>query len=172
MDQVHVIRHKHFNEGHGIRRIAREMGLHRLTVRKYLESAEPLRRESAARRKRVLDEVGPRIDVLLNEWRSRTSGKHRITSPRVHRQLIEEGYHICERTVRQYLAERRRQSAEVYIPLVHRAGDEAQVDFFEVTVDLLRVPSFKLGPMFQATTTELEFPSTAAWARSVSSDLG
>ncbi len=136
MDQVHVIRHKHFNEGHGIRRIAREMGLHRLTVRKYLESAEPLRRESAVRRKRVLDEVGPRIDALLDEWRSRTSGKHRITSPRVHRQLIEDGYHICERTVRQYLAERRRQTAEVYVPLVHRAGDEAQVDFFEVTVDL------------------------------------
>jgi hypothetical protein len=30
----------------------------------------------------------------------------------------------------------RRQRAEVYVPLIHRAGDEAQVDFFEVTVEL------------------------------------
>ena len=27
MDQVHVIRHKHFQEGRSARRIAREMGL-------------------------------------------------------------------------------------------------------------------------------------------------
>lgn len=83
MDQVHVIRHKHFNEKHGIRRIAREMGLHRQTVRKYLEAAEPLRRESVSRRKRVMDEVGPRIDDLLKEWKSRPTGKYSITSPRI-----------------------------------------------------------------------------------------
>jgi transposase len=62
-------------------------------------------------------------------------GKHRLTSPRLHRQLREEGLVVGERTVRAYLAEQRRQTAEVYIPLVHRPGDEAQVDFFEVTVD-------------------------------------
>jgi hypothetical protein len=83
-----------------------------------------------------MEGVGPRIDGLLEEWKGRTTGKHRITSPRVHRQLIEEGHTVGERTVRQYLAEKRRRAAEVYIPLVHRAGDEAQVDFFEVTVEL------------------------------------
>ncbi len=136
MDQVHVIRHKHFNEGHGIRKIARDMGLHRLTVRKYLEDSEPKRHETVQRRKHVIDVIGPRIDALLAEWNKRTSRKHRITSPRVHRQLVEEGFHVCERTVRLYLAEKRRAAAEVFIPLVHRPGDEAQVDFFEVTVDL------------------------------------
>jgi transposase len=83
----------------------------------------------------VLSVVGPRIEALLEEWRPRLVGKHRLTSPRVHRELVEEGFSVGERTVRQFLAEKRRQTAEVYIPLVHRPGDEAQVDFFEVTVD-------------------------------------
>jgi hypothetical protein len=38
--------------------------------------------------------------------------------------------------IHEYLRERRRQRAEVYVPLLHRAGDEARVDFFEVTVEL------------------------------------
>lgn len=42
MDQVHVIRHKVLIEGQSIRRVAREIGLSRLTVRKYLDSSEPL----------------------------------------------------------------------------------------------------------------------------------
>ena len=33
------------------------------------------------------------------------------------------------------MREVKRRKAEVFIPLVHRPGDEAQVDFFEVTVD-------------------------------------
>ena len=37
--------------------------------------------------------------------------------------------------VRDYLREVKRRKAEVFIPLVHRPGDETQVDFFEVTVD-------------------------------------
>ena len=135
MEQVHVIRHKHFAEGQSVRQIAREMGLNRRTVRKYLREPEPRREEAADRRQPVRSVVGPRIEALLDEWRPRLVGKHRLTSPRVHRELIEEGFVVGERTIRQFLAEKRRQAAEVYIPLIHRPGDEAQVDFFEVTVD-------------------------------------
>ena len=135
MDQVHVIRHKHLVEGQGIRRIAREMGLHRVTVRRYLQQSEPARKESGIRPQPVLSVVGPRIEALIEEWAPRLKAKHRLTSPRLYRQLREEGIEVGERTVRRYLAERRRRDAEVYIPLVHRPGDEAQVDFFEVTVD-------------------------------------
>jgi transposase len=136
MDQVHVIRHKHAIEGQSVRQIARQMGIHRATVRKYLGQPEPRRVERGPRGEPVMATVGPRIDSLVQEWGKRTGGKHRITSTRVHRQLIGEGFGVGERTVRKYLSEKRRQAAEVYIPLVHRAGDEAQVDFFEVTVDL------------------------------------
>ena len=36
MEQAHDIRHKHYAEGQSVRRIAREMGLNRRTVKKYL----------------------------------------------------------------------------------------------------------------------------------------
>ena len=135
MEQAHVIRHKHYAEGQSVRRIAREMGLNRRTVRKYLGQSEPHRFERVARQQPVLRKVGPRIEALLEEWAPRLEGRHRLTSPRLHRQLREEGVIVGERTVRKYLAEKRRQAAEVYVPLVHRPGDEAQVDFFEVLVD-------------------------------------
>lgn len=135
MDQVHVVRHKHFKEGHSVRRIARDMGLHRKTVRKYLQQSEPGRVEQQPRTRPVLAVVGPRIEEILEEWKPRSNRKHRITSPRVHRQLVEDGFEVGERTVRSYLAEKRRLGAEVFIPLVHRPGEEAQVDFFEVTVE-------------------------------------
>ena len=135
MNQVHVIRHKYFVEGQGVRRIAREMGLHRRTVQRYLRESEPVREELGPRPHPVLSLVGPRIDALVEEWAPRLEGKHRLTAPRLYRQLREEGVEVGERTVRRYLAEKRRRAAEVYIPLVHRPGDEAQVDFFEVTID-------------------------------------
>jgi transposase len=135
MEQVHVIRRKHYAEGCSVRQIARDMGLNRRTVQKYLRVSEPQRDETVVRQQPVMTVVGPRIEALMEEWKPRLGGKHRLTSPRMHRQLIEEGFCVGERTVRQFLAEKRRLAAEVYIPLVHRPGDEAQVDFFEVTVD-------------------------------------
>jgi transposase len=45
MGLVYVIRHKHFSEGLSIRRIAREVGVSRNTVRKYLfQVSEPKRK--------------------------------------------------------------------------------------------------------------------------------
>lgn len=136
MDEIHVVRHKHFNEKQSIRQIAWEMGLHRKTVRKYLRQAAPRRVESGKRPRPVMEVAGPQIEAVLEEWSSRLGGKHRLTSVRLHRELVARGIGIGERTLRLYLAEKRRASSEVYIPLVHRPGDEAQVDFFEVTVEL------------------------------------
>jgi len=135
MDKVHVIRHKVLVEGRSVRGVARELGLHRQTVEKYLHQPEPQRVEMVVRPQPVMGVVGPRIEALLEEWAPRLEGKHRLTAPRMHRQLIEEGLQVGERSVRKFLAEIRRKAAEVYIPLVHRPGDEGQVDFFEVTVD-------------------------------------
>jgi len=134
MNQVHVVRYKALVEGQSIRRVAREMGINRNTVRKYLKVSEPVRREQGARARPVLEKVAPRIDELLQEWSTRTTAKQRITGTRLHQQLIEEGYKVGITTVRGYLHEKHRQEKEVYIPLIHRCGDEAQVDFFQVTV--------------------------------------
>lgn len=133
MDQVHVIRHKVLYEGRSIRSTALEMGVSRNTVRKYLKQSEPKRCEGP-RARPVMELIGPRIEELLDQWSKRLTAKQRITGSRVHRQLVEDGHQVSETTVRAYLREKRRQGSEVFIPLVHRAGDSAQVDFFQVTV--------------------------------------
>ena len=135
MDQVHVIRHKVLIEGCSRRSVAREMGVSRNTVRKYLRVSEPRRVEPEPRARPVLEEVAPRLEELMQLWSLRTTRKQRITGSRLHRQLLEDGLQVGVTTVRGWLREWRRQRAEVYIPLVHRPGEEAQVDFFEVTVD-------------------------------------
>jgi transposase len=137
MDQVHVIRHKILREGASIQRVTHELGISRNTVSKYLEQSAPVRRTYRRRGTgRCGRRVQPRLEELLAEWEPRTTAKQRLTGVRLHRALREEGYQIGLTMIHKYLRERRRQRAEVYVPLVHRAGDEAQVDFFEVTVEL------------------------------------
>ena len=70
MEQVHIVRHKHFTEGQSVRQIARDMGLNRRTVRKYLSESEPQRDESVIRRQPVISVVGPRIEALLAACRT------------------------------------------------------------------------------------------------------
>ena len=139
MDQVHVIRHKVLVEGVSIRQTARQMGLSRNTVRKYLDISEPKRIEKRPRNRPVFSEVEARVEAILAEWQSRTTRKQRITGTRLHKQLMTEGYKVGITTIRDHLREKRRKKAEVFIPLTYRAGDVAQVDFFEVTVEIQRV---------------------------------
>ncbi len=136
MDRVYVIRHKWHHEGLSIRQIARDLGVSRNTVRKYVgDDGEP-RRRASPRPRPVLDDVRERIEEILQEWQTRTTGKQRITGTLVHRQLVGEGYRVGSTTVRAYLAEKRRQRQEVYLPLIWRPGEAAQVDFFDVTVEV------------------------------------
>ena len=135
MDKVYVMRHKVMVEGKSIRSVARELGVSRNTVARYLTLSEPVRKESVPRPRPVMDKVAPRIDEILEEWKHRLTPKQRLTGTRLHRQLVEDHYQVGITTVRDYLREKRRRSAEVYIPLVHRPGEEGQFDFFEVTVE-------------------------------------
>jgi transposase len=136
MDQVHVIRHKVLVEGQSIRSVAKEMALSRNTISKYLKLSEPKRVVRQPKPAPIMEMVAPRIEELLEEeWQGRTTPKQRITGTRIHRQLVEEGYRVGITTVRDYLRERRRRRREVFVPLVHRPGEEAQLDFFEVTVE-------------------------------------
>lgn len=139
MDQVHVIRHKVLVEKKSVRSVARQLGLSRHTVARYLTESEPVRREKEPRRCPVREAVRQRINELLEEWSPRTTRKQRITGTRLHRQLVEEGFVAGKTSIYEVLRERRRQAAEVYIPLLYEAGDVSQVDFFEVTVDVAGV---------------------------------
>ena len=135
MDQVHVIRHKVERDGKSQRDVAKELGISRNTVKKYLNESDPKRKERKRRSSPVTDRVAPRIDELLEEWKEKTTKKQRITMTRIYRKLREEGYEVGLTTVRTYMAEKKRAKAEVFIPLIHRPGEEGQVDFFEVTVE-------------------------------------
>jgi len=130
MDQVHVLRHKVLKEGQSIRRVARELGLSRNTVAKYLGQLEPLRSSRQPRERPVWEAVQPRLEELVAEWAPRTTAQQRITAMRLHRQLKAEGYRVGRTLVGDYWRERRRQRAEVYVPLVNRPG-EAQIELFE-----------------------------------------
>jgi transposase len=85
MDQVHVIRHKVLREGASIRRVARELGISRNTVSKYLEQSEPVRRPHRRRARPVWERVRPRLEELLAAWEPRTTAKQRLTGVRLHR---------------------------------------------------------------------------------------
>ena len=135
VQDIYALRHKVFVEGKSQRRVAREMGLARDTVRRYL--ATPLPEPRKRKRPRpVLEQVRPRLEQLLEEWSERTTAKQRITGRRLQRALREEGYEVGLTLVLEYLREWRRERAEVYVPLVHRPGESAQADFFEVSVEL------------------------------------
>jgi transposase len=136
MDQVHVVRHKVLVEGRSQRAVARELGLARVTVRKYLDQGASARAKAAPRPRPVWDAVAPRMQALLAESRQWTSGKQRLTATRLHELLLAEGHHVGVTVIRDAVAEWKRQRREVFVPLTYRPGDLAEVDVFEVLVDI------------------------------------
>ena len=136
MDQVHVIRHKVLVEGRSRRHVAKELGISRLTVRKYLEKPIPVRTERVPRRRPVWEGVGPRLDALLAASAQWTGGKQQLTATRLHQLLVAEGHRVGVTLVKEAVAEWKRQRREVFVPLTYRPGDLAEVDFFEVLVDV------------------------------------
>jgi Helix-turn-helix domain of resolvase len=78
MDQVHVIRHKVLVEGQSARRVAREMGVSRNTVKRYLARAAPTRVERVAPGSAGLGEgrrpvVGAAVRVAAMDRRQATA---------------------------------------------------------------------------------------------------
>jgi transposase len=121
MDQVHVVRHKVLVEGRSARWVAREMGVSRNTVKRYLSQAAPTRVERQARGRPVREKAGARLEALLVESPQWTGGKQRLTASRLHRMLLAEGLTIGITTVRRAVAEWKRRRREVFVPLVYPA---------------------------------------------------
>jgi transposase len=136
MDQVHVVRHKVLVEGRSQRAVARELGLARVTVRKYLEQADAARKPEAERRRPVWELVAPRFESLLTESAQWTGGKQQLTATRLHELLVAEGQRVGVTLVKEAVAEWKRQRREVFVPLTYRPGDLAEVDFFEVLIEV------------------------------------
>jgi predicted transcriptional regulator len=128
MDLVHVVRHKVLIEGRTQRAVARELGLARVTVRKYLDQPVPMRKLAAAPRPRpIWDAVADRVQGLLAESVRWTGGKQRLTATRLHELLLTEGHRVGLTVIKDAVAEWKRQRREVFVPLTYRPGDLAEV---------------------------------------------
>ena len=60
--------------------MARALGISRLTVKKYLQAAVPVRRETRPRARPVWDAVRARVEGLLAESVRWTGGKQQLTA--------------------------------------------------------------------------------------------
>ena len=141
MDQVHVVRHKVLVERRSQRQVARELGMSRLTVREVPREA---RRPCGGKRSRGRGRSGTKVGRAgrRRSWRNRRSGpagSSSLTATRLHQLLVGEGHRVGVTLVKEAVAEWKRQRREVFIPLTYRPGDLAEVDFFEVLVDVAGV---------------------------------
>lgn len=136
MEEVYVVRRRHFVDGVPIRRLARELGRSRKAIRRYLRGAEPVGRPRGTPGAPVRDAVRPRIEEILEDSKRWTAGKQQLTAARLHEMLRGEGLVVGYTVVKQVVREWKRRRREVFVPLVYHAGDLAEVDFFEVLVDI------------------------------------
>src|SRR5260370_260964 len=128
------VRRAVYVEGMSERQVAREFGLARETVRKMLQYAVPpgYRRQQPAKRPKLDAWVGG-IDQILEEDRSRPR-KQPHTAKRIHERLrAEHGFSGGYTIVKDYVRLRKVNQREMFVPLVHPAGD-AQADFGEALV--------------------------------------
>ena len=121
-------------DGVSQRTVAREFGISRKSVQKMVAFSVPpgYRRQEAVKRPKLDAFVGV-IDAIVEEDKTRPA-KQRHTAKRVFDRLREEhrftgGYTI----VKDYLRSATQRGREMFIPLVHPAG-EAQADFGEALV--------------------------------------
>jgi transposase len=134
------IRRDRDREGLSIRALAARYRVHRRTVRQALGSPlPPPRKRPEGRPAPALGEYRALIDEWLEADRA-APRKQRHTARRIWRRLVDEhGAQVAERTVREYVAARRRELGEpgqAFVPQVHQAGMEAEVDWGEARVVL------------------------------------
>lgn len=132
MVDIEFIRKRHFVDGWSIRKLSRQLGIARQTVRKALASAEPPRyRLTRPRPCPVMDPYGEVILAWLKQDET-APRKQRHTARRIYHRLVEEfGFRGSESAVSRYVARLRARQPEPYLPLTAAWGQMAQVDWGE-----------------------------------------
>jgi transposase len=133
VETIGKVRHAHFVKGHGIKRLMRDTGLSRNTIRSIVRGEET--EHVYRRREQPLPQIGPfaaRLDELLAENAAK-SARERLTFQRIYEALRLEGYPGGYDAVRRYgrAWERRRaeRTAEAYVPLSFAPGEAYQFDW-------------------------------------------
>ena len=137
VEQFERIRRDARDEGLSIRALAQRHRVHRRTVRQALGDATPPARKVPTR---VAPALGPHV-ATVRRWLEADKDaprKQRHTARRVwHRLIEEEGAVVAESSVRNLVADLRRQigdqQVQVMVPQTHGPAEEAEVDFGEFT---------------------------------------
>jgi transposase len=129
LDLWETIRLRCVRDHEPIKTVARELGLSKNTVRKYVRSLQAPEHPGLKRTCR-LDAYCYHIDDLL-----RRSPK--ITAARIGQQLrafVDPDLHVSERSLREYVANRRREivGKEAFVRALYVPGDQMQFDFTPV----------------------------------------
>jgi transposase len=156
MEMWTEIRRKVLVEGASKRQVRREFRIGSETLAKIVANPEPPGyRLSVARPKPKLGEFTGVIDEILLLDRD-APPKQRHTAKKIFERLRDEyGYRGGDTQVRRYVAETKRHSREVFVPLSHPPG-EAQFDFGEATVVIA-------GVRVKAALAVMTLPFSDAW---------
>lgn len=139
MELFENIRKEYFNHKKSIRTIARNYGIHRRQVRQALSNAIPPERKRSKRCCKILTVYHKQqIDQWLQDD-IKAPRKQRHTGKRIYERLSEgHEYSGAEVTIRNYVYQKRKElgvGAKIYVPQMHMPGEEAEVDWYEASVD-------------------------------------
>lgn len=135
MDQVAAIRHAVLTLKHSRRWAARNFKVARGTVDRYVDGVvTPGQRTSPPRPAPKKEAAAVALaDVVAG---TAVTKKQQLTAKRAWELMKERGVDVSYTLVKELMAEQRRATREVFVPLVYKPGDLAEVDFFEVEVDV------------------------------------
>ncbi len=113
-----------------VKRVARDLGISKNTIKKYIESNEPPRTAIPSARKSRMATFENAVDQLLRETPA-------ITASRIFAVIRDRGnpdFRLSESSVRKYVASRRRRLVpkESFVRQVYAPGDQVQFDFKDV----------------------------------------
>jgi transposase len=164
VEDFEEIRRAYFVEGLSIRAIHRRLKVDRRTIRKAI--VEPTPKPYQLNQPRPAPVLGPyqeRIKELLDES-ERLPRKQRYTAQKIFQLIRAEGYRGCAGSVHNYVCGERKQRKrkEAFLPLEFDAGQDAQVDWGEVTVRMagqeIKVQFFSMRLNYSKARFVMAFP--------------
>jgi transposase len=138
VEDYEAIRRAYFLEGKSIREISRELHHARRVVRKAIANAEPERYKMVQPRVApVIAPYKPKIEELLKESLE-LPRKQRYTAHKIFELVEKQGYSGCEGGVHNYVCQWKKahKGRPAYLPLEFDPGQDAQVDWGEVQVEI------------------------------------